>query len=275
MIPCEKYIGVPGSKMPGSQPFRITMRKEALIIMDIHSHLLSTEVIGFLGGIWNPTENLLEIIQALPCKSIENVGKKLSDNYTKNKSDNKKRNLNEDRHYNVELCPASEVQMRDYCENHNLTIVGWYHSHPTFRPDPSLIDLFNQRNYQSLFRSSNSEEPFVGAIVSPYDSKQEYSNFNWFYVGNKHDDLNRPKQLAYESLSFDRLDDLEIEKVFKLLIESGQRNDRVDFGKSWKKDCSQTKLDKLKNSMIKHFGPESLELSKLVHILMTEIMKWE
>lgn len=27
-------------------------------------------------------------------------------------------------------------------------VVGWYHSHPTFTPEPSLVDIENQRNYQ-------------------------------------------------------------------------------------------------------------------------------
>lgn len=26
--------------------------------------------------------------------------------------------------------------------------MGWYHSHPTFQPEPSLIDIENQYNYQ-------------------------------------------------------------------------------------------------------------------------------
>jgi protein MYSM1 len=278
MFPCEEYSGIPGSKQPGSQPFSIKMSKEALIVMDIHSHLLSTEVIGFLGGIWNPTEKVLEITQALPCKSIENIAKELqkkSDDYTETKTENKKKNLNEDRHYNVELCPTSEVQIRDYCEQHNLTIVGWYHSHPTFRPDPSLIDLFNQRNYQSLFRSTNSEEPFVGAIVSPYDSRQQSSSFNWFNVGNEQGNMNRPKHLRYELKVFDSLGDLEIEKIIKLVNESGKRGDRVDFGKPWRKDGNQSRLEKIVKAMMEHFDPESLEMTKLVHSLVTEIKKWE
>lgn len=45
-----------------------------------------------------------------------------------------------------------------------------YHSHPIFAPKPSQKDNENQRNYQALFRCDQTRlEPFVGAIVGPYD----------------------------------------------------------------------------------------------------------
>ena len=45
-----------------------------------------------------------------------------------------------------------------------------YHSHPIFAPKPSQKDAENQRNYQALFRcEASSLEPFLGAIVGPYD----------------------------------------------------------------------------------------------------------
>lgn len=45
-----------------------------------------------------------------------------------------------------------------------------YHSHPIFAPKPSQKDSENQRNYQALFRCEQTRlEPFVGAIVGPYD----------------------------------------------------------------------------------------------------------
>ena len=45
-----------------------------------------------------------------------------------------------------------------------------YHSHPIFAPKPSQKDNENQRNYQALFRCEKTRlEPFVGAIVGPYD----------------------------------------------------------------------------------------------------------
>jgi hypothetical protein len=56
MIACEKYTGIPGSGAPGSQPFKIKVNRRALVMMDLHAHLLATEVIGFLAGKWNAKE---------------------------------------------------------------------------------------------------------------------------------------------------------------------------------------------------------------------------
>ena len=65
-------------------------------------------------------------------------------------------------------------------QNHGLKVLGWYHSHPSFQPDPSVVDCENQGNYQKLFHSIDNfneqthlprEEncPFVGLIVGTYD----------------------------------------------------------------------------------------------------------
>jgi hypothetical protein len=67
---------------------------------------------------------------------------------------------------NVEMDPTSECEVRQAITDSNMSVVGWYHSHPTFRPDPSIVDLQNQRNYQQLFRDElMNEEPFVGVII--------------------------------------------------------------------------------------------------------------
>ena len=56
MIPCEKYVGEPGSGAPGSQPFKIKVNPRAVFMMDLHAHLLATEIIGFLAGTWDAKE---------------------------------------------------------------------------------------------------------------------------------------------------------------------------------------------------------------------------
>lgn len=41
-------------------------------------------------------------------------------------------------------------------------VVGWYHSHPTFPTQPSLIDIYNQAVQQHAHREeSTGEEPYV------------------------------------------------------------------------------------------------------------------
>jgi hypothetical protein len=69
-------------------------------------------------------------------------------------------------HVNVEMDPTSALEVQQIITDRNMQVVGWYHSHPIFQPDPSIVDLENQNNYQKLFRDEKfNEEPFVGAIV--------------------------------------------------------------------------------------------------------------
>lgn len=69
---------------------------------------------------------------------------------------------------NVEMDPTSAIEVRQQIEDQNMQVVGWYHSHPTFVPDPSLMDIENQKSYQTQWRDEHTLEPFVGAIVGKY-----------------------------------------------------------------------------------------------------------
>lgn len=74
----------------------------------------------------------------------------------------------------VEMDPVSQVMARDSIAAHGLKVVGWYHSHPTFQPDPSVTDIENQGNYQRLFSGNDGVEgsiPFVGLIIGTWDGK--------------------------------------------------------------------------------------------------------
>lgn len=44
--------------------------------------------------------------------------------------------------------PVSEMNARELFEKKGLQVVGWYHSHPTFEPVPSIRDIQNQASYQ-------------------------------------------------------------------------------------------------------------------------------
>lgn len=52
--------------------------------------------------------------------------------------------------------PVSEMAARNEFEQQGLSAVGWYHSHPTFPPNPSIRDIENQANYQKLFATQVS-----------------------------------------------------------------------------------------------------------------------
>ena len=47
-----------------------------------------------------------------------------------------------------------------------LSIVGWYHSHPVFNTEPSVRDIENHNVYQNLFQCDDTKlYPYVGFIV--------------------------------------------------------------------------------------------------------------
>ena len=72
----------------------------------------------------------------------------------------------------VELDAESQVEVTCEMDDAGLIPVGWYHSHPVFEPRPSAKDNENQRNYQALCRdAATGLEPWVGAIVGPYDDR--------------------------------------------------------------------------------------------------------
>ncbi|XP_035882065.1 histone H2A deubiquitinase MYSM1 isoform X3 [Phyllostomus discolor] len=47
------------------------------------------------------------------------------------------------------------------------SVIGWYHSHPAFDPNPSLRDIDTQAKYQSYFSRGGAK--FIGMIISPYN----------------------------------------------------------------------------------------------------------
>ncbi|ORZ09204.1 hypothetical protein BCR42DRAFT_423948 [Absidia repens] len=149
MVKCEPFDGKPGSNSPGAQPFEMTVHSNVLLTMDFHSHLMSTEIIGFLAGEWDKTTKRISVKEAYPCRSL-NTGQ------------------NE---VNVEMDPTSAIETRQLIEEKNMVVVGWYHSHPTFVPDPSLVDIENQCNYQKLCRDECHTTDDTCAISSFHDSQ--------------------------------------------------------------------------------------------------------
>lgn len=80
----------------------------------------------------------------------------------------------------VSLSAASERLARD---GHH--IVGWYHSHPTFVPNPSLRDLETQAEFQSLF-AKDQNTPFLALILNPYSSQSTHLSPSTTTTSNAH-----------------------------------------------------------------------------------------
>ena len=76
--------------------------------------------------------------------------------------------------------PVGQTRATEAISNLGLSVVGWYHSHPTFQPEPSITDIDNQAIYQQLFQSEAGGDdgsvcPFVGLIAGTYDGKNPTS----------------------------------------------------------------------------------------------------
>lgn len=71
------------------------------------------------------------------------------------------------------LSTVSQADASERLSKAGYHVVGWYHSHPTFVPNPSLRDLETQAKYQQLFAEGN--QPFLALILNPYSSHQNLS----------------------------------------------------------------------------------------------------
>ncbi|KAK7863825.1 hypothetical protein R5R35_003313 [Gryllus longicercus] len=136
LIYCQKY----SDSKPA--PFIVHMNVEALLVVDMHAHSSHTEVAGLLGGTFDVANSVLYIKRALPCRSNSSG-------------------------VHCDMCPVSQTEASEKLQGANLEVVGWYHSHPTFLPNPSLQDLSTQSNIQQWF-SQTAASPIVSFILAPY-----------------------------------------------------------------------------------------------------------
>eukprot|EP00887_Chlorella_sp_A99_P005114 scaffold25.g5114.t1 len=146
--PLEAYVpGPPGA--PGAQPFAVRVSPAVELLMDFHAHLSRHEVIGILAGTYDAASRSISVLRALPVREL----------------------ATEDDSVNVEMDPEDEFRARDSVSSSGLRV-------------PSRIDVYNQALQQHHHRGEGGEEPFVAAIVGPYDrrSAAPASSLSWFYV---------------------------------------------------------------------------------------------
>ncbi|NXD82438.1 MPND protein, partial [Halcyon senegalensis] len=51
------------------QPFNVAVSSNVLLLLDFHSHLTRSEVVGYLGGRWDTNTQLLTVLRAFPCRT--------------------------------------------------------------------------------------------------------------------------------------------------------------------------------------------------------------
>ncbi|XP_040447370.1 MPN domain-containing protein isoform X4 [Falco naumanni] len=124
------------------QPFNVAISSNVLLLLDFHSHLTRSEVVGYLGGRWDTNTQLLTVLRAFPCRT------RLGD---------------------AEAAGAVEEEICQSLFLRGLSLVGWYHSHPFGPALPSLHDIDAQMDYQlKLQGSGNGFQPCLALICGPY-----------------------------------------------------------------------------------------------------------
>ncbi|XP_021518835.1 deubiquitinase MYSM1 isoform X1 [Meriones unguiculatus] len=136
LIPCNFF------SEEKQEPFQVKVASEVLLIMDLHAHVSMAEVIGLLGGRYSEADKILEVCAAEPCNSLSTG-------------------------LQCEMDPVSQTQASETLALRGYSVIGWYHSHPAFDPNPSLRDIDTQAKYQSYFSRGGAK--FIGMIVSPYN----------------------------------------------------------------------------------------------------------
>ena len=246
-LSCNQLVRTePFSSIDRVQPFTLTISTHALLLMDFHCHLTTTEVVGYLAGSWDANTLNLSILQAFPCR------------------------IKVDDEQKAKLVQDEVIQS---IRQRNLSLIGWYHNHCTRAAQPTIKDIECQLNYQLIMCESEIQYlPCVGLICSPYDpyNKENCSSLIAFWAlpppDSKPLEYAKPLHLSYQTtrdsfLTQDLL--LEMRLLAHFYMDS---EDKINFDESYKDakpneaNPISTYWDKLQYS-IKPNLPSDLQVS--------------
>lgn len=244
---CNQLVKTePFSAIDRIQPFTITISTHALLLIDFHCHLTSTEVVGYLAGSWDSGTLNLNILQAFPCR------------------------INVDDEQKAKVVQDEVIQN---IRQRNLSLIGWYHNHYNRAAQPTIKDIECQLNYQLVMCENEVQYlPCVGLICSPYDphNKENCSSLTAFWAlpppDSKPLEYAKPLHLFYQTtrdsfLTQDLL--LEMRLLAHFYMDS---EDKINFDEPYKdarpnkESPVVTNWDKLKYS-IKPNLPSDLQVS--------------
>ncbi|KAI7880683.1 hypothetical protein K492DRAFT_146901 [Lichtheimia hyalospora FSU 10163] len=211
-------------------PFKVEITSDALLVMDFHSHLAHTEIIGLLGGNYDVRDGikLLKVQSVFPCRSTSTG-------------------------IQCEMDPESEMRAREVFAEQGYGVVGWYHSHPTFEPQPSIRDIENQTSYQTLFRHQDTgDEPFIGVIVTPYDPDivSDHSIIQYLHISSRWNETKQfrlPYACRRTVIQTDQISSNVMKEFEHLMEEFKDYEHKVDMHEIFHE--SRTRLDKLLDSL--------------------------
>ncbi|GFR82583.1 histone H2A deubiquitinase MYSM1-like [Elysia marginata] len=232
LVPCLPFSD------ENAAPYEIEMFSTALAIMDIHAHISKTEVIGMLGGHFCAETHRLTVSMAVPCKSMSTG-------------------------MQCEMDPVSQTLASEQIEDVGMQVVGWYHSHPTFSPDPSVRDIETQQKFQYWFSKGGNH--FVGVIISPYNTMNPSvnSDIRCLTISDLHSKeflCNIPYKFAYEIAYRDNLREI-LGPASELAEKYSNYVNRVMLSCQYRASLGITCLSKMLQSVKRLLVPEDQENS--------------
>ncbi|XP_029939370.1 histone H2A deubiquitinase MYSM1 [Salarias fasciatus] len=228
LIPCRTFE----EDVP--EPFQVVVCAETLLIMDMHAHVSQSEVIGLLGGTFSEDENVLKVCAAEPCNSVSTG-------------------------LQCEMDPVSQTQACDMLASLGFSVVGWYHSHPSFHPNPSVRDINTQDQFQSYF--SRGGAPFIGMIVSPYDraNSSPHSQTTCLFVRESEEPSGPLKKLPYRFNFLPSQDIPDWEQMMRraqwIIHKYAKAPRSVKMNKLFRQDSHLTCLEKMLSSLRRYMKP--------------------
>ncbi|XP_071421103.1 deubiquitinase MYSM1 isoform X2 [Pithys albifrons albifrons] len=225
LIPCCLFTG------EKQEPFQVKVSSEALLIMDLHSHVSLAEVIGLLGGRYSEADKVVEVCAAEPCSSLSTG-------------------------LQCEMDAVSQTQASEALAARGFQVIGWYHSHPAFEPNPSIRDIDTQAKYQSYF--SRGGAMFIGMIISPYNRNNPlpYSQITCLVISDEIS-ADGSYRLPYKFEVQQMLEEPQWELIFektRWIIEKYRFCHSVPMDKIFHRDSDLTCLQKLLECMRKTLG---------------------
>ncbi|XP_021103888.1 histone H2A deubiquitinase MYSM1 isoform X2 [Heterocephalus glaber] len=216
LITCSTFSG------EKQEPFQVKVASEALLIMDLHAHVSMAEVIGLLGGRYSEVGKIVEVCAAEPCNSLSTG-------------------------LQCEMDPVSQTQASETLAVRGYSVIGWYHSHPAFDPNPSLRDIDTQAKYQSYFSRRGAK--FIGMIISPYNRNNPlpYSQITCLVISEEISS-NGSYRLPYKFEVQQMLEEPQWGLVFektRWMIEKYRLSRSVPMDQMFRQDSDLTCLQKL------------------------------
>ncbi|XP_027734840.1 histone H2A deubiquitinase MYSM1 [Empidonax traillii] len=214
------------------EPFKVKVSSEALLVMDLHSHVSLAEVIGLLGGRYSEADKIVEVCAAEPCNSLSTG-------------------------LQCEMDPVSQTQASETLAARGFQVIGWYHSHPAFDPNPSIRDIDTQAKYQSYF--SRGGAMFIGMIISPYNRNNPlpYSQITCLVISDElsaDGSYRLPYKFEVQQMMEEPQWELVFEKTRWIIEKYRFCHSSVPMDKIFHRDSDLTCLQKLLECMRKTLG---------------------